>query len=212
VDDEPQGSSLLTMPPEAPQKPNFWFQAYLKCYEKEETKELMDGMKRILGIDPCIAPGGPPEKALLSESEFVGFNKSMESRLRDNVKELEDHKWKVPLNKGEMEVVEVVEKFVDVIALAQNFVGTALASNPSGAFMLKSGSFSRTQLKARRPSFRLLRSLRALCSVSWLSKTPTVLRTKPRTWRARLLSCISAFLCFRPVPYGIWIIAWPGQF
>jgi hypothetical protein len=49
------------------------------------------------------------------------------------VKELEDHRWKVPLIKGEVEVVEVVEKFVDVIALAQNFVGTALQSNPSGA-------------------------------------------------------------------------------
>jgi hypothetical protein len=133
VDDESQGSSPLTTPPEAPQKPNFWFQAYLKCYEKEETKELMDGMKRILGIDPRIAPGGPPEKALPSESEFVDFNKSMESRLRDKVKELEDHRWKVPLIKREMEVVEVVEKFIDVIALAQNFVGTALASNPSGA-------------------------------------------------------------------------------
>jgi hypothetical protein len=133
VDDEPQGSSPLTTPPEAPQKPNFWFQAYLKCYEKEETKELMDGMKRILGIDPRIILGGPPEKALLSESEFVSFNKSIESRLRDKVKELKDHKWKVPLIKREMEVVEVVEKFVGVITLAQNFVGTALASNPSGA-------------------------------------------------------------------------------
>ena len=93
----------------------------------------MDGMKRILGIDPRIILGGPPEKALLSESEFVSFNKSIESRLRDKVKELKDHKWKVPLIKREMEVVEVVEKFVGVITLAQNFVGTALASNPSGA-------------------------------------------------------------------------------
>jgi hypothetical protein len=141
VDDEPQGSSPLTTPPEAPQKPNFWFQAYLKCYGKEETKELMDEMKRILGLDPRIALGGPPEKALLSESEFVGFNKSMESRLRDKVKELEDHKWKVPLIKSEMEVVEVVEKFVDVIALAQNFVGTALASNPSGALAWSANCF-----------------------------------------------------------------------
>jgi len=93
----------------------------------------MDEMKRILGVAPSVTPSAQLGRAIPSESEFIGFNKSMESGLRGKVEELKNHKWKVPLIKGEMEVVEVVEKFVDVIALAQNFVGAALASNPSGA-------------------------------------------------------------------------------
>jgi hypothetical protein len=93
----------------------------------------MDEMKRILGVALNTTPGGQSGKAVQSESEFVDFNKSMESGLRGKVKELEDHKWKIPFMKGEMEVMDVVEKFIDVTALAQNFVGAALASSPSGA-------------------------------------------------------------------------------
>ena len=79
--------------------------------------------------------------APLSESEFVDVNKSIQPILDGELKKIKDHKWKVPLTDGEVEVTEVMDKFVDVVALVQDFVGQGLSSNPYGALAWTSVCF-----------------------------------------------------------------------
>lgn len=67
------------------------------------------------------------------QSQFENFNISMESRLRKDIKALEKHKWKISVRKWEVEVKDVVKSFVDIVAGAKDFVGTALSTNPQAA-------------------------------------------------------------------------------
>lgn len=85
------------------------------------------GVKIRNGTDPALNEAEP------TESEFLELNESMKSRLVQKVQHLEDSKFKIPLRSGEIEVAEVVQKFVGFITLAKDFVGSSLASTPQGA-------------------------------------------------------------------------------
>jgi hypothetical protein len=67
------------------------------------------------------------------ESQFENFNTLMKSRLTRDIEALEKHKWKISVQKWEVEVNDVVKKFVDIVAGAKDFVGAAVSTNPQAA-------------------------------------------------------------------------------
>ena len=64
------------------------------------------------------------------ESQFETLNNSMKSELAKKVEDLKGHKWTVPVRNGEMDIKDVVENFVDIVARAKNFIGARLSANP----------------------------------------------------------------------------------
>jgi N-terminal domain of NWD NACHT-NTPase len=67
------------------------------------------------------------------ESQFENFNTLMKSRLTGEIEALEKHKWKISVRKWEVEVNDMVKKFVDIVAGAKDFVGAAVSTNPQAA-------------------------------------------------------------------------------
>jgi hypothetical protein len=67
------------------------------------------------------------------ESQFEVLNSLMRSELDNRVKDFDKHNWTIPVRRGEIDITEIVEKCVDIIALAKDFVGTALSTNPQAA-------------------------------------------------------------------------------
>jgi hypothetical protein len=110
---------------------NLWCQAYVSCYDDEKGKDarLLDDLKEILAFQ-----ASPDESVKVGrdarEREFEALSASLKSDLPTKVKILEDHKWKIPLIKGEMDFGQVIEKCVGVVALVKDFVGQALSANP----------------------------------------------------------------------------------
>lgn len=94
---------------------------------------MMEDLKAILGIDKANTVDQAPENAAPSESEFIELNKSMKLRLKEKVSYLVDHKWKIPLVRGEMDVAEVVEKSLHFIDHTKDFVDKAVTPSPQGA-------------------------------------------------------------------------------
>lgn len=109
---------------------NFWFLAYQKCCDGGQATKLMEEIRRHLGI----GGGGNDEKwDNPTELEFRQMSESIKARLAQRITELDESKWKIPLRNGEVEVRELILKFAGVVALAKDFVGPALSSNPSAA-------------------------------------------------------------------------------
>jgi hypothetical protein len=57
----------------------------------------------------------------------------MKSELAKKVEDLKGHKWTIPVRNGEMDIKDVVENFVDIVARAKNFVGARLSVSPHAA-------------------------------------------------------------------------------
>ena len=53
----------------------------------------------------------------------------MRSELDNRVKSFDKHNWTIPVRRGKIDITEIVEKCVDIIALAKDFVGTVLLTN-----------------------------------------------------------------------------------
>ncbi|KAJ5955491.1 hypothetical protein N7501_009770 [Penicillium viridicatum] len=108
---------------------NLWCQAYVRCYEeKGEDAKRLDDLKEILGLQ---AP--PKEDVEVSSDnrirEFEALSAALGSDLRERIKKLEHHKWKIPLLRKEVDFSDVVETCVDVVVLVKDFVSTALTGN-----------------------------------------------------------------------------------
>jgi hypothetical protein len=112
---------------------NLWYQAYIRCYEDGKKGKLLDELRGIL-----VPQKSPSEGFDVGEDsrkkEFETLSSTLKSDLPGKIKTLEEHKWKIPLMNGELEFGTVVEKCVDVVVLAKDFVRGTLSSNPYASF------------------------------------------------------------------------------
>jgi hypothetical protein len=109
----------------------------MQCYEKEETRRLIEELRGILTSpklsntkDSSTIQENSSERL---ESQFEVLNSLMRSELDNRVKDFDKHNWTIPVRRGEIDITKIVEKCVDIIALAKDFVGMALSTNPQVA-------------------------------------------------------------------------------
>src|SRR5271155_3280630 len=126
---------------------NFWCDAYIKCCMEKETKDLMEELRKALwpnadhsslviqtvDSDDRDASNKADNLRMTLELQFETFNTAMLTKLKAEVDNLEAHHWKVSVRGEEVRIEDVVEKFVDIVACAKDFVGQALLTNPHAA-------------------------------------------------------------------------------
>lgn len=131
---------------------------------ERETKDLMEELRKALwpnadhsSLVTQTVDGNDGEASnkadnlkMTLESQFENFNTAMLRKLKAKVDNLEAHNWKVSVRGEEVRIEDVVEKFVDVVACAKDFVGQALSTNPHAALAWSAVCFG---LQVSRHSF-----------------------------------------------------------
>jgi hypothetical protein len=116
-------------------KDNLWYQAYALCFTEQHRRDgkTLDELEEVLILKDT--PTGVADQAQCKsrEDRFRMLNTALESSLPGRIQEIEDHRWPIPLTNGQMDFGDVVEKFVDVVAMAKDFVGGALSANPTAS-------------------------------------------------------------------------------